>query len=115
MEDAHSVKLGYADDPDSSYFAVFDGHGGAKFADYCSLHLSQYLQNNPAFSMTSSVYISLYSTCTVHIMCSVYGQIESICMFICIHVGCMQQHYYYVTIYMYIPSLLHTFTTIYTT
>ena len=52
MEDAHSVQLGYTRDPESSYFAVFDGHGGAKFAEYCSTHLHLHLQNNPAFSKT---------------------------------------------------------------
>ena len=50
MEDAHSVQLNYAGDPDSSYFAVFDGHGGAKFAEYCSTHLHLHLHNDPAFS-----------------------------------------------------------------
>ena len=59
MEDAHSVQLGYADDPHSSYFAVFDGHGGAKFANYCSSQLYLNLQNDPAFSMTQ-LYIHMH-------------------------------------------------------
>ena len=50
MEDAHSVELGYAGNPDSAYFAVFDGHGGAKFAKHCGDHLSRYLQADPSFS-----------------------------------------------------------------
>ena len=50
MEDAHRVELSYAKDPDSSYFAVFDGHGGAKFASYCSSHLHLCLQRDSAFS-----------------------------------------------------------------
>jgi protein phosphatase 2C family protein 2/3 len=49
MEDAHSVDLGFAQDPDSAYFAVFDGHGGAKFAQLCGSRLSHYVETDPAF------------------------------------------------------------------
>ena len=55
MEDAHCVELGYAGDPESAFFAVFDGHGGAKFAKHCSSRLSQYLQNDSAFSESPSL------------------------------------------------------------
>ena len=57
MEDAHCVQLRYARNPDSAYFAVFDGHGGARFAEYCSSHLHRRLQNDPAFSKNVDVYI----------------------------------------------------------
>ncbi|CAI8020910.1 Probable protein phosphatase 2C T23F11.1 [Geodia barretti] len=49
MEDAHSVELGFAQDPESAYFAVFDGHGGAKFAQLCGSRLSHYLETDSAF------------------------------------------------------------------
>ena len=34
MEDAHTHLLALPDDPSTAFFAVYDGHGGAKV--YCS-------------------------------------------------------------------------------
>ncbi|KAH7644622.1 protein phosphatase 2c-like protein 3 [Dermatophagoides farinae] len=41
MEDAHTILLTMPDDPEASFFAVFDGHGGAKVANYASENLHQ--------------------------------------------------------------------------
>jgi protein phosphatase 2C family protein 2/3 len=61
MEDAHSVDLGFAQDPDSAYFAVFDGHGGAKFAQLCGSRLSHYVETDPAFSELSHLSLPPHS------------------------------------------------------
>lgn len=39
MEDAHTHILSLPNDKDASFFAVFDGHGGAKVAEYAGRHL----------------------------------------------------------------------------
>ncbi|XP_022912769.1 probable protein phosphatase 2C T23F11.1 [Onthophagus taurus] len=43
MEDSHSHILSLPDDPGTAFFAVYDGHGGAKVADYAGKHLHKYL------------------------------------------------------------------------
>ncbi|XP_065077196.1 probable protein phosphatase CG10417 [Ochlerotatus camptorhynchus] len=42
QEDAHNCILSY--DEKTSFFAVYDGHGGAEVAHYCSLHLPTFLK-----------------------------------------------------------------------
>ncbi|XP_001659319.2 probable protein phosphatase CG10417 [Aedes aegypti] len=42
QEDAHNCILNY--DDKTSFFAVYDGHGGAEVAQYCSLHLPKFLK-----------------------------------------------------------------------
>eukprot|EP00731_Ephydatia_muelleri_P038107 Em0655g6a len=49
MEDAHCIKLSLCEDKNSAYFAVFDGHGGANFAVYCSQHLHDEIIANENF------------------------------------------------------------------
>lgn len=39
MEDAHTHLLSLPDDHDAAFFAVYDGHGGAKVAKYASCHV----------------------------------------------------------------------------
>lgn len=39
MEDAHTVILSMKEDKDAAFFAVFDGHGGSRVAQYCGEHL----------------------------------------------------------------------------
>lgn len=43
MEDAHTHILSLPDDPGTAFFAVFDGHGGAKVAEYAGRHLHKYV------------------------------------------------------------------------
>jgi len=50
MEDAHQHILELSpDDPEASFFAVFDGHGGAKVAQYSSIHLHKLLVKRPEY------------------------------------------------------------------
>ncbi|CAJ0942558.1 unnamed protein product, partial [Mesorhabditis belari] len=39
MEDAHTHLLSLPDDPNTAFFAVYDGHGGAKVSQYAGIHL----------------------------------------------------------------------------
>ncbi|KAL3266953.1 hypothetical protein HHI36_011103 [Cryptolaemus montrouzieri] len=49
MEDSHTVILSLPDDPDASFFGVFDGHGGGKIAKYASTHLHKYITNRKEY------------------------------------------------------------------
>lgn len=50
MEDAHQHILELSpEDPEASYYAVFDGHGGAKIAKYASIHLHRIIVNRPEY------------------------------------------------------------------
>lgn len=43
MEDSHTHILSLPDDPGTAFFAVYDGHGGAKVAEYAGKHLHKYV------------------------------------------------------------------------
>ncbi|XP_053672668.1 probable protein phosphatase CG10417 [Anopheles nili] len=47
QEDAHNCIMSY--DDNSSFFAVYDGHGGAEVAQYCSQHLPNFLKTVDAY------------------------------------------------------------------
>ncbi|XP_058122102.1 probable protein phosphatase CG10417 [Anopheles ziemanni] len=47
QEDAHNCILNF--DDNASFFAVYDGHGGAEVAQYCSLHLPSFLKTVEAY------------------------------------------------------------------
>lgn len=49
MEDAHTIQLHIDDDKEAAFFAVFDGHGGAKVAHYAGQHLHTKLANQVTF------------------------------------------------------------------
>lgn len=49
MEDAHTHILGLANDEDSAFFAVYDGHGGAKMAQYAGEHLHKTVIDQTAY------------------------------------------------------------------
>lgn len=49
MEDAHTILLSLADDKDACFFAVYDGHGGAKVAQYAGSHVHKKITNHPAY------------------------------------------------------------------
>ncbi|XP_069696174.1 probable protein phosphatase 2C T23F11.1 isoform X1 [Periplaneta americana] len=43
MEDSHTHILSLPDDPGTAFFGVYDGHGGAKIAQYAGKHLHKYI------------------------------------------------------------------------
>ena len=49
MEDAHTVELKLGNEDNVQYFAVFDGHGGRRIADYASRNLHIRIHNNPTY------------------------------------------------------------------
>uniref|UniRef100_A0A182X3B6 protein-serine/threonine phosphatase n=1 Tax=Anopheles quadriannulatus TaxID=34691 RepID=A0A182X3B6_ANOQN len=49
MEDSHTHILSLPDDPGTSFFAVYDGHGGAKVAEYAGKHLHKYVTRRPEY------------------------------------------------------------------
>lgn len=49
MEDSHTHILSLPDDPGSSFFAVYDGHGGANIGKYASKHLHKFITKRPEY------------------------------------------------------------------
>ena len=49
MEDAHTILLSMPNEQSTAFFAVFDGHGGAKVANYASENLYQLLSGNSLY------------------------------------------------------------------
>ncbi|XP_033646346.1 probable protein phosphatase 2C T23F11.1 [Asterias rubens] len=49
MEDAHTTKLTVDEDRDAAFFAVYDGHGGAKVAQYAGQHLHTKMTNQMSY------------------------------------------------------------------
>lgn len=50
MEDAHTHLLALPDDKQAAFFAVYDGHGGAKVSEYAGIHLHKRIVNNQFYS-----------------------------------------------------------------
>ena len=50
MEDAHSAFLHLPGDRAAAFFAVFDGHGGTRVAQYAAEHLHERLVTEPAYN-----------------------------------------------------------------
>lgn len=46
MEDAHTHLLALPDDDKAAFFAVYDGHGGAKVSEYAGIHLHKRVVKN---------------------------------------------------------------------
>ncbi|KNC32347.1 hypothetical protein FF38_11119, partial [Lucilia cuprina] len=49
MEDSHTHILSLPDDPGTSFFAVYDGHGGATVAQYAGKHLHKFILKRPEY------------------------------------------------------------------
>lgn len=49
MEDSHTHILSLPDDPGTAFFGVYDGHGGAKVAQYAGKHLHKYILKRPEY------------------------------------------------------------------
>ncbi|XP_060531981.1 probable protein phosphatase 2C T23F11.1 [Cylas formicarius] len=49
MEDSHTHILSLPDDPGTAFFGVYDGHGGAKIAEYAGKHLHKYIINREEY------------------------------------------------------------------
>lgn len=50
MEDAHTHILSMAEDPAATFFAVYDGHGGAKVAHYAGNNLHKKIVSQEAYA-----------------------------------------------------------------
>ena len=50
MEDSHTHILSLPDDPGTSFFAVYDGHGGATVAQYAGKHLHKFILKRPEYN-----------------------------------------------------------------
>ncbi|XP_041461693.1 probable protein phosphatase 2C T23F11.1 [Lytechinus variegatus] len=57
MEDAHTMILSI-DGENASFFAVYDGHGGAKVARYAGEHLHRKLTNQPTYK-TGNIHLAI--------------------------------------------------------
>ncbi|KAK7069010.1 hypothetical protein SK128_009359 [Halocaridina rubra] len=49
MEDAHTTILSLPDDPGTAFFAVYDGHGGARIAQHAGKHLHKSILKRPEY------------------------------------------------------------------
>jgi len=49
MEDAHTVLINITDQPNTALFAVYDGHGGTKVAQYAGENLHKKIFNRPEY------------------------------------------------------------------
>lgn len=49
MEDSHTHILSLPDDPGTSFFAVYDGHGGENIAQFAGRHLHKYITKQPEY------------------------------------------------------------------
>eukprot|EP00051_Salpingoeca_urceolata_P014043 m.177886 g.177886 ORF g.177886 m.177886 type:complete len:393 (-) comp17973_c2_seq1:163-1341(-) len=49
MEDAHVAKIGLPGQPTTSFFAVFDGHGGDQAAKFSAAHVVEAIMKTPHF------------------------------------------------------------------
>jgi protein phosphatase 2C family protein 2/3 len=50
MEDAHTQLLSLENDKKAAFFAVYDGHGGAKVAEYAGNHLHNKITSQASYS-----------------------------------------------------------------
>jgi protein phosphatase 2C family protein 2/3 len=50
MEDSHTHLLSLPDDNNAAFFAVYDGHGGARVANYASMHLHKRIVNHELYA-----------------------------------------------------------------
>lgn len=50
MEDAHTHLLSLAEDKEACFFAVYDGHGGAKVAEYAGINLHKKIVSHSSYS-----------------------------------------------------------------
>lgn len=49
MEDAHTQILSIPDDPGTAFFGVYDGHGGARIAQYAGVNLHNCIVRRPEY------------------------------------------------------------------
>lgn len=69
MEDSHTHILSLPDDPGTSFFAVYDGHGGANIGKYASKHLHKFVLKRPEYqSDVSAAMKMVYSLIMILIL-----------------------------------------------
>lgn len=64
MEDSHTHILSLPDDPGTSFFAVYDGHGGANIGKYASKHLHKFITKRPEYQ--TDVTAALKLVCSIN-------------------------------------------------
>jgi protein phosphatase 2C family protein 2/3 len=50
MEDAHTQILSLDNDKNAAFFAVYDGHGGPRVAEYAGANLHNKIVQHPLYS-----------------------------------------------------------------
>jgi protein phosphatase PTC2/3 len=76
MEDAHTHILALPEDKACAFLAVYDGHGGAKVAQYSCKHLHTRVANQPEFS-TSPTHMCLLCSTAKNLSRLEQGNIEA--------------------------------------
>lgn len=61
MEDAHTHILESPSDESAAFFAVYDGHGGSRVAQYASMHLHKRIIGNEHYCKLLDLGIFIYS------------------------------------------------------
>jgi serine/threonine protein phosphatase PrpC len=59
MEDAHTHLLAIPDDKDAAFFAVYDGHGGAKVSQYAGTNLHKKIVQNAHYCKTGELFVDM--------------------------------------------------------
>lgn len=73
MEDSHTHILSLPDDPGTSFFAVYDGHGGANIGKYASKHLHKFVLKRPEYqSDVSAAMKMVYSNNDIDLINDIY-------------------------------------------
>lgn len=68
MEDSHTHILSLPDDPGTSFFAVYDGHGGANVAQYAGKHLHKFITKRPEYVVGDIA--EAMKKVGIHLLCS---------------------------------------------
>lgn len=87
MEDSHTHILSLPEDPGTSFFAVYDGHGGANIGKYASKHLHKFITKRPEYETDVSTAMKLVirpnfakPICVFVLLVSISSIVSSVCL-----------------------------------